>query len=245
MPFDTSKAPVSASPLWIIALFIALSEVTTGVAASVTNGASRLIFTCFAVTFPSVVFGVFIWLLIKHAPNLYSPGQYSRDITPEIYRAGISRSESAALGRAVAETVVPLTEEGGEQDRKAAIDQAVRRFETALEESSVVVDLNPLLPGAAPVHVTATEDTSVQWLLDTIFFELDDSVDPSTYGVSWIMVDDDGKEYSDMGRHWAQTQKLPTDPRSIAEVGIFPGSHLTAIPIRKQRRSRRVLLPIG
>jgi hypothetical protein len=72
MPIDVSKAPSAASPLWVIALFIALSEATAGGAAITTNGTTRLIFACFAVAFPSIVFGVFVWLLIKHAPNLYA-----------------------------------------------------------------------------------------------------------------------------------------------------------------------------
>jgi len=105
---DTSNAPASASPLWIIALFIALSEATAGVAAIITNGVARLIFAVFAVSFPTVVFVVFVWLLVKHAPNLYAPGQYSKDITPEMYRSGIRRDERIFIGRAFAESMAPL-----------------------------------------------------------------------------------------------------------------------------------------
>jgi hypothetical protein len=101
-----------------------------------------MIFACFAVAFPTVVFVVFVWLLIRHAPNLYAPGQYSRDITPEIYRIGISRADSVFFGRAVAESVVPLLGQAGQgEDHDAVVRQVALRFEAAVEESSVTVSL--------------------------------------------------------------------------------------------------------
>jgi hypothetical protein len=241
MPLDVSKAPVSASPLWIIALFIALSEATAGAAAITTNGTSRLIFAYFAVAFPCIVFGVFVWLLIKHAPNLYAPGQYSKDITPEIYRVGIGRTDSIVLGRAVAESIVPLLGEGDEaKSREVAIQRVVRVFETAMEESSVIVNLDPLKPGADLVQIAVTEETKIQVLLNMLYFELDDVVEPGTYDVSWIMVDDDGNEYPNMGMHWAEGRGLDRDPRTISEVGILPGSRLTAIRKGRSRRPKRL-----
>jgi hypothetical protein len=60
MPINVSRAPAAASPLWIIALFIALSEATAGAAAITTNGVTRIIFACFAVAFPTLVFLVFV-----------------------------------------------------------------------------------------------------------------------------------------------------------------------------------------
>lgn len=237
MPLDTSKAPASASPLWIIALFIALSEAVAGTAAITTNGAARLIFACFAVAFPVAVFGVFIWLLIKHTPKLYSPSQYSREITPEIYRLGISRADSIFLGRAVAETVVPLLEDDSEgEDRAARVEQVVRRFEAAVEESSVTVSLLPMKPKSKLLHFPVNNETKVQALLNEIYFELDQVVEPGTYGKSWVLVDEEGREYADMGISWADEHNLMGDSRTISEVGIFPGGHFTAIEKSRPRR---------
>jgi hypothetical protein len=231
MPLDTTKAPPSASPLWIIALFIALSEATAGAASITTNGSTRLIFACFAVVFPTLVFAVFIWLLVKHAPKLYAPGQYSKEITPEIYRIGISRADSIVLGRAVAETVVPLLGgESGTETREAVVKKVARRFETLIEESSIIVSLDQLKRRADPLQIPVGPETSVQWLLDTIFFALDPAVEPNTYGRAWMLIDDDGNQYAEMGRSWARDHlKRDKDPRTIDEVGILPGSHLTAI----------------
>lgn len=237
MPLDVSKAPASASPLWVIALFIALSEATAGAAAITTNGAARLIFACFAVAFPAAVFGVFVWLLIKHAPKLYSPGQYSRDITPEIYRLGISRADSIFLGRAMAETVVPLLGNNSEGDtHDARVEQVVRRFEAAVEESSIIVSLHPLKPNSKLLHLPVSGETKVQALLNEIFFELDPVVEPASYDRSWVLIDEDGRQYTDMGISWAEEHNLMGDNRSISEVGISPGCRLTAIAKAKPRR---------
>jgi len=234
MPLDVSKAPATASPLWIIALFIALSEATAGVAAITTNGSTRLIFACFAVSFPVAVFVVFVWLLIRHAPNLYAPGQYSSDITPEIYRTGIgvgiSQAQSLFFARAVAETVVPPPgEHSGGEDRDAVVAQVAQRFEAAVAESSVTVSLARLKPGAERLQIPVTEGTRVDSLLDAIYFALEPAVKPFTYEQTWVLIDERGTEYSDMGTEWARRRNLPRDSRPIADVGIVPGSQLTAV----------------
>ena len=61
---NTSDAPSAPSPLWIIALFIGLTEVIAGLGAIATDGTTALIFTVFAVGFPVAVLGVFTWLLL-------------------------------------------------------------------------------------------------------------------------------------------------------------------------------------
>lgn len=238
MPLDVSRAPTSASPLWVIALFIALSEATAGVAAITTNGTARLIFACFAVAFPTVVFVVFVWLLVKYAPNLYAPGQYSREITPEVYRIGISRADSIFLGRAVAESVAPLlrgTDEGEAHD--ALVDQVADRFEAAVEESSVTVVLAPpLKPSTEVVQIPVTKSTKIDSLLDSIYSRLQPAVRPFTYNLSWTLIDKNGTKYSDMGTDWARERDLISDTRPITAVGIGPGSHLTAVVKKRGNR---------
>jgi hypothetical protein len=230
MPLDISRAPASASPLWVIALFIALSEATAGVAAMTTNGVARLIFACFAVTFPAAVFGVFVWLLVKHAPKLYSPSQYSKEITPEIYRIGISMADSIFIGQAVAKTVVPLL--GGDdrgEDHDATVARVARNFTDAVKESSIVVDIGMLKPKAKPLYIPVSMETGIQGVLDEIYFALEPQVEPFKYDQTWVLVDDDGTDYSDMGMSWANKQNLDEDPRTIADVGMLPGSRLMAV----------------
>lgn len=229
MPLDVSRAPATASPLWIIALFIALSEATAGVAAIVTDGAARLIFACFAVAFPVAVFTAFVWLLVNHAPKLYAPGQYSSDITPEAYRQGITMTTVASFGRAVAESVAPLLQQDHAEPAAAMLEAVARRFEVAVAESSVTVSLDRLKPGADVLQIPVTERTTVGRLLDSIYNALAPVVKPHTYNQTWLLVDADGNEYTEMGTKWAERRNLPRDSRRITEVGIVPGSSLTVI----------------
>jgi hypothetical protein len=230
MPIDVSRAPATASPLWIIALFIALSEATAGTAAIITDGIGRLIFTYFAVSFPILVFGIFTWLLICHAPKLYAPGQYSSEITPETYRLGLTQTESALIGRAMAETVVPLlpgTVDGAAA--RSAVDKVAHRFEAAVEEASVSIFLGHLRPGAGNMQIPVDERTNVDGFLDSIFFMLSPTVKPFTYDRSWVLRDKHGKKYSDMGTSWARLRGLESDGRSLAEVGIKAGARLEVV----------------
>jgi len=232
MPLDVSRAPASASPLWIIALFIALSEATAGVAAITTSGSARLIFACFAVAFPTLVFTIFIWLLVKHAPKLYAPGQYTREITPEIYRTGITQVDAQFIGRALAKTVVPLLDDVGndEANREAVVEQVVLDFETAFRESAVEIEVVPSQPSDEPLRIPVTTKTEVGDLMDQIWFELNGRVEPFTYNRAWILTSCvDGRRYPDMGSTWAKRQGLKRDRRPISEVGIKPGDCLKAI----------------
>jgi hypothetical protein len=54
-------------------------------------------------------------------------------------------------------------------------------------------------------------------------------VQPFAYSQTWILIDEDGTEYIDIGTKWARERDLPRDSRRITEVGILPGSSLTVI----------------
>lgn len=230
---NTSNAPSAATPLWIIALFIALSEATAGIAAITTNGTTRLIFACFAVAFPVVVFSVFVWLLIAYAPNLYAPGQYSSVITPEIYRAGIRRDEQIVIGKAFAESVAPLLMDAGTGvSNREVVEQLARNFDAAVEAQSVSVDLDELKPYAGELSIPVTNETLVGSLLNQIYFVLSPAVKPFTYGESWLLEDSLGKVYDDIGTEWARSRGLDMDNRPIAEAGIRPGSRMRVVAKR-------------
>lgn len=227
MPLDISKAPATASPLWIIALFIALSEATAGVAAITTNGAARLIFAIFAVSFPVVVFAGFVWLLVRHTPKLYAPGQYSKDITPEAFSRGVTRTEIITIGRAFGKSVAPLVADG---DSEAdVVERVARDFEVAVAQSSVRIFTERLKPGSDVLQIPVSEETTVDSLLDSIYFAIAPTVKPFTYGQMWVLTDDNGAEYTDIGTLWARNRNMPRDHRHITEVGILPGTSLTAI----------------
>jgi hypothetical protein len=227
---NTTEAPRQPSPLWIIALFIALSELTAAIAAVATDGTTRLIFAVFAVLFPLVVLAVFIWLLIKHPANLYSPSQYTDNVGVQGYAAALSRqyrTTSLVYGQAVSEAIISAGGKGGPIDR----GEAVRTFERLVEDKSITVDRAAFVSDAEPAQIPVGPETTVDEFLDAVFFEITPSVRPFTYGISWGLATQDHKLLSKMGTRWAKGKGLLRDERSLREVGLEPGGKLWAVDL--------------
>lgn len=234
MPLNVAKAPTAASPLWIIALCIALSEATASITANTTNGLVRMIFTCFATGYPVLVFVAFIWLVVRHTPKLYSPPQFSKDITPEMFRAGIgiSRTESINLARAVAAAMAPLLAVGDDEELLAKTTrQVAQRFEAAVTACSVTITLSYLKPAEPDLRIPVTDQTSITELLDDIYLALVPALPPDSYQRTWTLINGNGAELPRLGKSWAIERGMLRDERSIADAGIFPGGTFTAVPL--------------
>jgi hypothetical protein len=232
----TEHAPAYPSPLWIIALFIALSEVTAGVAAITTDGITRSIFAVFTVTFPLIVLSAFVWLLVRHPANLYGPWQYPERVGVEGYAAALSRQRRTAnlvyrhaAGEAVA---MAAAQEAGTSPSKQAVsaEKVEQEFDRIIRESSIVVDCSAFRSGE-PALFPVTEETTASELLNAIYFELAPAVLPFTYGESWLLTDQDGHRLTDLGTQWARRRNRGRDLRRLEEVGIELGSSLTVLPL--------------
>jgi PIN like domain len=123
--------------------------------------------------------------------------------------------------------------------RQGSVEDIERVTQAAISESSLTVSIDRIKPGAEPVLIQVSPDSTVSSVLDTIYYSLSPAVSARTYAKSWILVADDGNEYSDIGTAWAQSHNLSTDERPISEVGIVPGLQLTAVPLQERHRSRR------
>jgi hypothetical protein len=245
MPVNTTNASSNASPLWIIALFIALSEAMASVASIETDGTARLIFAIFAVSFPVLVLVIFVGMLLLYPANLYSPSQYTAQTTVETYARTLRRERrdnALVLKHAVSEAVsqgsagieLPL---GASPSRDALRDQVAEIFEHVMSESSVTVDPSPLLEGADPIQVPVTSNTTVAELLDSIYFSISPAVEPFTYNKSWVLADTNLAPLNDIGTLWARARGSSRDDRTLKEAGIAPASELVVLP--QHRLARR------
>lgn len=252
---NASKAPMAASPLWIIALFITLSEVMAGVAAIGTDGGVRLIFAIFACAFPTAIFATFIWLLLRHTQNLYAPGQFTKNTPLEVFARTMTnraRDTEVVMAQAISEAVIrsvveelrlgPPSGESLEAQANIATkrqEEVAHSIERFVEASSVVVDLSHMVKNAEPLHIPVTSNTTVSQFLDTVYWALSDVVEPMEYPRIWLLVDDEGRSLTEMGRTWASEKHgWPSDHRPLVNVGITPGSHLTAIRRRELKREQ-------
>jgi hypothetical protein len=230
-----SALPDASSPLRIIALFILLSEAAASGAAAATSGATRMILAIFAVAFPLIVLGVFVWLLLKHPLNLYAPHQYTSDTSIQTFASVLRQQQIASqtiLEQAVSEAVVTAVAVDGSPSQTSSV-HAVRQhvadaFSEAVRAGSITI-IRSVFDGAEPVKMPVTVDTTVQDLLNAIYFALVPSVGPYTYAVEWILMTPEHKPLLNIGSGWARQQGLPEDARRLTEVGLKPGMTLTVI----------------
>ena len=68
------------TPLWIIALFVSLSEVVLGIGAIKTSGSIQIALTCFVIGFPLIVACAFFAILWFKPFVLYSPKEYGKNV---------------------------------------------------------------------------------------------------------------------------------------------------------------------
>lgn len=74
----TSATPKQLTPLWVISLFVSLTEVALGVAATKTAGGVQVALTAFVISFPVFVATAFFAVLWTKAYVFYPPSEYAK-----------------------------------------------------------------------------------------------------------------------------------------------------------------------
>jgi hypothetical protein len=220
----SQKASGVSSPLRIIASFIGLSQALAVTGAAATDGTSRLILTGFAVIFPLVVLGVFLWLLVRHPANLYAPSEYTSSTSVETFAAALDRRQRAfevVLAQAVPEALLLA----GINEPPEARDLVAEALDSALRERAVTVHVDQFT-SEPPARIPVTEQTTVQDLLDQTYFILEPAVDVFTYGRSWVLERENGERLDSL----FSGEPRP-DGRSLAEAGIEAGDVLRAVRV--------------
>jgi hypothetical protein len=125
--------------------------------------------------------------------------------------------------------------------------RAIEQVQTAaVEGATIIVSVDPSLDDTIQqIRIQATEETTVSWFLDHVYFALQTFLTPRTYGRAWTLVNDRGTQLNDMGRAWARERGREKDDRPISAVGIVPGDRLTAVPRPRQaaQKIKKGLIP--
>lgn len=95
-----TKAPRRLTPLWVISLFVSLTEATLGIAATRATGAVQLTLTIFVVVFPVLIAAAFFAVLWWKPYAFYPPSEYGKQVSVEQYVQAIA----GASGPMVRET---------------------------------------------------------------------------------------------------------------------------------------------
>lgn len=232
--------PNVMNPIWVISLFLGLSEVTTGVVATQSHDWVQAVFTIFSVAFPCVVMALFFIVLWKKPYVLYAPRDFAEsvdvvafvDAMSKSVRRGVEVAQSAAASSAeVMATGFQLN--GGETEI------LVQRAKDAAEESVLLavakVDLSKFLGAGSTLEFIVSESSSVSELLDAIYASLSRYVAPYTYGVSWLIkIKETGQSLPDIGTNWAMNNGLGnSDTRLLHEIGIEGGAEIDLVDMRR------------
>jgi hypothetical protein len=236
------------NPLWIISLFLGITEITVGAVATQVTSWIQGLFAIFAVAFPATVAAAFFTTLWKKPYVFYAPRDFPKHLDVQAYVAAM-RSATIATRQELEVAVDAAVESAVRQrlppDVTAAeaateIEAAVATVREEYRKSLVIVDLREFPGPPDEVALPASEHTRTSDLLNQIWFYLEDFVEPFTYGQAWVL------EVLETGRILFPAMQLGraeqlefniADHSVLGDHGLGAGSVLRAL----DRRSVRTL----
>lgn len=129
---DGKVARSSMTPLWVISLFVSLSEIVAGLAVTRAEGGVQVALTGFVVIFPILVAAAFFAILWKKPYVFYPPTDFGGSTNVSEYvqaLAGLSPAQAAESQRQLAKSTSEstATSEGGSSEAESP--EAKRRAE--------------------------------------------------------------------------------------------------------------------
>lgn len=236
--------PRAFNPLWIISLFLGLSETTVGIVAALASGWVQGVLAVFAVTFPVLVSGAFFATLWRKPEVLYAPGDFPTHVSVGTYVDGMRRGSRGQVElleevlRDTLESVLPsfLSSAATPAQVTQLVSEAVARAHEGIASRVLTVDLSSVDPSVADFQMQFPlfDEATVADFLDRVWVMLRDYVQPFTYGTRWILVDRRaGRTFADIGTRWAKVNLgLDEDCRLLKDVGIHANLDLAARILR-------------
>ncbi|MFI6488512.1 hypothetical protein [Streptomyces sp. NPDC050564] len=242
--------PRVLNPLWIIALFLGLSETTVGIAAAQSSGWVQGLLALFAVVFPVLVSTVFFLILWQRPEVLYAPGDFPEHVSIGTYVDGMRRRSTPdpdiiqAVVTDMLRTVLPPALDNP-SDSSNVLEDTLDNARRVLAERTLTVDVSAITQIPDDLfQCTVFSTQTVSYFLNSLWEYLMEFVPPFRYGRDWVLLDTQSdKKLRDMGSFWAAKNGTETDHRLLSGVGITPESQLIAIRLNGGRRRRRN--PIG
>ncbi len=243
----TNRHPPNSSmtPLWVISLFLSLTEVVTGIAVTQATGAVQVALTVFVIAFPALVASAFFAILWDRPHVLYPPTEFAGGADIESYVGAMRRQgRQAAAAFEIAESAFESSEieeilrsslSHSGSGEGPNIHRVVSELSTTAREKirqRTLTILTSGITGDADSQLLRPYDPNqtVSELLDGLYFDLSAYVQPETYGRDWALRDAKTEEVlGDMGRRWAHRQGMHLDNRLLSYMGIRAGMRLEAV----------------
>ncbi|MGA9580794.1 MAG: hypothetical protein WBR13_02355 [Allosphingosinicella sp.] len=226
-----------------------MTEAAMSFAATQTTGSVQLLFTAFAIFLAICVVALFFITLWYRPWVLYHPGEYGRqDVGRYVEAMNIRGRDEISLDQSIqrslrtifVEDFVPALERlpidaHTRETLRGRLDHAADQAVADIRNSSFLsFDFREILGEESPPWVVPYERFgSVSAMLDDVWINLMEQMPARTYGHSWILKSVSSNEiFDEMGRRYAYLAfGTSTDRRSLSEVGIRPGMHLSTIPL--------------
>lgn len=246
------------TPLWIIALFVSLTETVVGTAVIKTNGEIQLVLTVFVVVFPIFIASLFFMILWNRPYVLYPPTEYGNgtDINnyvdaiqrkgydknklyssiQEIIHASITSDEIVSkLSQLTKNSTTKSTENQISQVLNTAVGKAVKRIS---EINFITIDTRPLLGDKGKLwQVVYGQYNNISDFLDDIWFSLaPHGVKSYTYGIGWVLRDSQKNRivFDNAIRVYIESRGRFRDLRNLEDVGLNPGMTLEVISFNER-----------
>jgi len=247
------------TPLWVISLFISLTEVTLTVAVVQTSNGIQVALTSFVIIFPILIAVAFFAVLWFKPHHFYSPAEYGQQSSVKDYVEAITQRKSldesqlySTIQNTVRSTITSqeiigeLSKIASQQTGKQVQKEITQILETAVdkvvesirEESFLTVDSRPLLGKTGVVwQIPYDRFSNISDLLDDVWVSLaeasNDKILPFTYNEKWVLRDSKtGKIFRDMHRQWAHKHNQSRDIRPLKDVGIVAGMKLEIVTVK-------------
>ena len=241
------KQPIT--PLWIISLFVSLTESVLTIAVIKTGGSIQLALTAFVLIFPLIIAGCFFSILWNRPYVFYPPTEYGEgadvesyvqamraknlsedklyeNIKESIYTSIVSENVKKELVKALSPEVSKNTELKISEVLNYAAEKAAERVR---DINFISIDSRPLL-GDKDGEIWQTPydaNLLVFHLVNEIWHSLVPRPKPYTYGAEWGLKNAKSNYiYKDI----IITQHKK-DERSLIDVGIKPGMLIEVIPV--------------
>lgn len=253
-PESKSSSTRTLTPLWVISLFVSLTEAVLGAAVTQTSGGTQIALTAFVVTFPLLIAIGFFGILWFKPHHIYAPTEFGQQVGAREFVEAITQrkpldehqlytniQKTIHTTLTSSEIVAALTETITQNQGKILVDDAARilvsaadkAVETIREENFITIDTRPLLGNKGKIwRVPYDQFPTVSAFLDDVWITLNSRkiIPPFTYGERWILRDTKSKrEFNDIGFLWADKGGMPRDTRPLKDVGIFSGMELEAV----------------
>jgi hypothetical protein len=223
------------TPLWVIALFLSLTETVLGIGVIQTTGGIQIALTAFVMFFPTLVAMGFFAILWSRAYVLYPPTEYGGQVDVRHYVDAIrgkaldEAKEALATTKPVPVVLTPSGEPALEiaRDRSTNPNRSVNWPKKLLVDGWMEVEVvAPFVPEElirTPYARLRTVDVFLTWIGGTAENKF---VFTSSYGSSWILLDPAKQHvFRDIGPVATGDPQID-DIRSLKDVGIQPSVRL-------------------